>query len=45
VRKTLNERGIVPEELAPEEDINKVERRHSADARKLEKPRGPSKKK
>ena len=45
VRKTLDERGIVPEELAPEEDIKKVERRHSAEARKLETPRGPSKKK
>jgi DNA-damage-inducible protein D len=44
VRKTLGERGIVPEELAPEEDIKKVERRHSAEARKLEKPRGSSKK-
>jgi DNA-damage-inducible protein D len=45
VRKTLGERGIVPEELAPEEDIKRVERRHSAEARKLEKPQGPSKKK
>jgi DNA-damage-inducible protein D len=44
VRKTLGERGIVPEELAPEEDIKKVERRHSAEARKVEQPRGPSKK-
>ncbi len=35
VRAMLGERGIKPEELPPEEDIKKVERRIKADERKL----------
>jgi DNA-damage-inducible protein D len=37
IRATLGERGIVPEELPPEEDIKKVERRHASEARALTK--------
>lgn len=37
VRSTLIERGIVPEDLPPEEDTKKVERRVKADERKLAK--------
>ena len=41
VRGTLVERGIYPEELPPEEDTKKVERRVKADERKLlKKPKG-----
>lgn len=41
VRKTLVDRGIRPEELPPEEDTKKVERRVRADERKLLKnPKG-----
>lgn len=39
VRSALVERGIVPEQLAAEEDIKKVERRHTTEAKKLAKPR------
>lgn len=35
VRSMLQERGITPEELAPDEDIKKVERRVKADEKKL----------
>jgi DNA-damage-inducible protein D len=38
VRETLRSRGIVPEELSPEEDIKKVERRHAAELKKLDGP-------
>ncbi|MCE2929299.1 MAG: hypothetical protein LW817_06695 [Candidatus Caenarcaniphilales bacterium] len=34
VRKTLLERGIKPENLEPEEDIKKLERRLSTDTKK-----------
>lgn len=37
VRKMLGERGIKPEDLPPEEDIKKIERRVKADERKLPK--------
>lgn len=37
VRKTLLSRGIVPENLKPEEDINKVSRKLSSDDRKISK--------
>ena len=35
VRSMLQERGITPEELPPDEDIKKVERRVKADEKKL----------
>ena len=35
VRKMLGERGIKPEELPPDEDIKKVERRVKSDEKKL----------
>ena len=35
VRAGLKQRGIVPELLAPQEDIKKIERRHASDAKKL----------
>ena len=38
VRQTLVSRGIVPEDLPPEEDVKKVERRVRSDERKLKKP-------
>ena len=34
IRKTLISRGIVPENLSPEEDINKVERKLKSDDKK-----------
>lgn len=37
VRKTLLSRGIVPENLNPEEDINKVSRKLNSDDRKISK--------
>lgn len=37
VRKTLLSRGIVPENLKPEEDINKVSRKLNSDDRKISK--------
>lgn len=41
VRKTLVDRGIRPEDLPPEEDTRKVERRVKADEKKLiKKPKG-----
>jgi DNA-damage-inducible protein D len=44
VRGGLKSRGIVPEELKPEEDIKKVARRHAADLKKLATPeKKPSK--
>lgn len=45
VRDTLVDRGIVPEELSPEEDIKKVERRHAAAVKKLTAPAKKPKKK
>lgn len=35
VRKTMMDRGIVPEKLPPEEDIKKLERRVKSEAKKL----------
>ena len=35
VRKMLGERGIKPETLPPDEDINKVQRRLKSDEKKL----------
>jgi len=40
VRKMLGERGIQPEELPPEEDIKKLERRVKSEERKLEERSG-----
>ncbi len=40
VRTMLAERGIRPEELPPEEDIKKLERRVKSDAKKLERQSG-----
>jgi DNA-damage-inducible protein D len=37
VRKMLDERGIKPEDLPPEEDLKKLERRVKSDAKKLAK--------
>ena len=37
VRKMLGERGIKPENLPPDEDIKKVERRVKSDEKKLTK--------
>ncbi|MEI3499962.1 MAG: hypothetical protein V8Q39_00330 [Anaerovoracaceae bacterium] len=37
VRKMLGERGIEPENLPPEEDIKKVERRLKSDEKKIAK--------
>ncbi|WP_137886061.1 DNA damage-inducible protein D [Pseudomonas sp. 2FE] len=37
VRALLSERGIVPEQLPPAEDLKKIERRHTAEAKKLPK--------
>lgn len=37
VRSMLGERGIKPEELPPDEDIKKIERRLKSDERKLAK--------
>ncbi len=37
VRKTLLSRGIVPENLKPEEDVNKVHRKLNSDDRKISK--------
>lgn len=41
VRSTVKSRGIVLEDLAPEEDIKKVQRRHAAEAKKLTSPEKP----
>jgi DNA-damage-inducible protein D len=38
IRTGLTNRGIVPEAVNPEEDIEKVERRHAAELKALEKP-------
>jgi DNA-damage-inducible protein D len=40
VRRMLGQRGIKPEELPPEEDIKKLERRVKSDEKKLEKQSG-----
>lgn len=40
VRQMLGKRGIKPEELPPEEDIKKLERRIKSDERRLEKQSG-----
>jgi DNA-damage-inducible protein D len=40
VREMLGQRGIRPEDLPPEEDIRKLERRVKADEKKLEKQAG-----
>ncbi|MBL8084137.1 MAG: DNA damage-inducible protein D [Candidatus Obscuribacter sp.] len=40
VREMLGQRGIKPEELPPEEDIKKLERRVKAEEKKLEKQSG-----
>jgi DNA-damage-inducible protein D len=37
VRQTLLSRGIIPENLKPEEDINKVSRKLNSDDRKISK--------
>lgn len=37
VRTLLSDRGIVPEQLPPAEDLKKIERRHTAEAKKLPK--------
>lgn len=37
VRALLGDRGIVPEQLPPAEDLKKIERRHTAEAKKLPK--------
>lgn len=39
VRKMLGERGIKPEDLPPDEDIKKIERRLKSDERKLAHPK------
>jgi DNA-damage-inducible protein D len=43
IRTGLGSRGIIPEKLKPEEDVKKVERRHAADLKALEKPKKPAK--
>ena len=40
VREMLGQRGIQPEKLPPEEDIQKLERRVKADEKKLAKQSG-----
>jgi DNA-damage-inducible protein D len=40
VRQMLGKRGIKPEELPPEEDIKKLERRVKSDEKRLEKQSG-----
>jgi DNA-damage-inducible protein D len=40
VRQMLRQRGIKPEDLPPEEDIKKLERRVKSDEKKLEKQSG-----
>ena len=35
VRKMLTERGIIPENLPPAEDVKKVERRLASDEKKM----------
>ena len=40
VREMLGQRGIKPEELPPEEDIKKLERRVKSDEKRLEKQSG-----
>ena len=40
VRKMLTERGIVPENLPPAEDVKKVERRLVSEEKKLLKNKG-----
>lgn len=38
IRGTLRARGVKPEDLPPEEDLQKVARRHAAEAKKLSAP-------
>jgi len=45
VRQTLVSRGINPENLSPEEDVKKVERKLISDEKKIVKKSGFSKKK
>jgi DNA-damage-inducible protein D len=44
IRTGLTNRGIVPEKVKPEEDIKKIERRHAADLKALEKPKKQARK-
>lgn len=44
VRETLLSRGITPENIAPEEDVKKVERKLVSDEKKIVKKSGFSKK-
>lgn len=44
VRKVLTDRGIKPEELPPAEDIKKLERRVTGEAKQIEKQVKSSKK-
>lgn len=44
VRQTLKDRGIVPEQLQPEEDMQKVERRIKSEQKKVVKDKGNFKK-
>lgn len=44
VRDGLGERGIVPKDLDPEEDIKKVQRRHASEAKELTKGKKSPKK-
>lgn len=41
IRKLLSDRGIVPEQLPPAEDVKKIERRLKSEVKKL--PKGPGK--
>jgi DNA-damage-inducible protein D len=41
VREMVKSRGIILEDLPPEEDIKKVERRHAAEVKKLQAPDKP----
>lgn len=45
VRSTVKSRGIILENLAPEEDIKKVQRRHESEAKKLTSPDKPARRK
>jgi DNA-damage-inducible protein D len=45
VREMVKSRGIILEDVPPEEDIKKVERRHALEVKKLQKPDKPKAKK
>jgi DNA-damage-inducible protein D len=45
VREMVKSRGIILEDLPPEEDVKKVERRHAAEVKKLQTPDKPKGKK